>query len=744
MAAEDLRIIIKASDEASAVLKGIGKEASGLGGIFGGVLKVGLLGAAAGVAALGTGLAASIVEAIGAEEATAKLAAVLEATGGISGVTMEQALGLAASFQKLTRFSDETVMSAQAVLLRFRSISKDVFPDATRVTLDLATAMGIDASSAATMLGKALETPGEGLLRLKQAGVAFDDEQTKMILKMAEAGDMAGAQALILKELEKSIGGAANAAGNTFAGQLDILKNAFSDSLEIIGGAFLPALTELVTSINANIMPAFREWAKLIAVGDWGAAIGQAWTKITEMATAIANELVRQWPAISAKLVEWAGKFWDWLTGTVIPAVAGKMGEFSQALVNWSTSDDGKSAMQQVGKNAGQAIVDGLKTLFTDPATGTVSGLSIVDMLQNAATNFRTTLATIGGTIVGGIVSGILQNFTDKATADKVGVSIGDMMTNLQSVIFNPMGTLAKYITDTLSNAIRTATTIKDALAGDFTDAWQAIQDQNWSQHGIDTATLLKSGLTSLGTAMRNAMPSALTDSWADINAQNWWLHGNDASTWFKNGLTSLGTAMRNALPDALKDAWADITNQKWNQHGIDTSTLFKNGLTSLGTAMRNAIPDALKDAWTDITNMNWWQKGSDVAKSFQDGLRAWWGNIVDALLGAVQDAIDRIKQILGIASPSKVMADIGAQMAAGLQTGFAQPMLSASTVVSQVLSPRMGGASLVGAGVGMGGGGFTFVYAPQISLATREEAEQTIAPMVVTAVLDAQRRGML
>ena len=43
---------------------------------------------------------------------------------------------------------------------------------------------------------------------------------------MMEVGNIAGAQAFILAELEKEFGGAAKAAGQTFGGQLDILKTA--------------------------------------------------------------------------------------------------------------------------------------------------------------------------------------------------------------------------------------------------------------------------------------------------------------------------------------------------------------------------------------------------------------------------------------------------------------------------------------------------------------------------------------
>lgn len=194
-----------------------------------------------------------------AQEIEAQLNAVLEATGESAGITKDAAVDLAGSFAKLTIFEDDAILSAETVLLRFKGISKETFPDATKATLDLATSLKMDLSGAAKLLGKALEDPATGMNRLRTAGVNLTDEQEKMVKAMIDTGDTAGAQKLILDELTKSIGGTAEAAGKTFSGQLKILQNDLGNVFEEIGTDLLPVLIELAKEGKETLVPMIKE-----------------------------------------------------------------------------------------------------------------------------------------------------------------------------------------------------------------------------------------------------------------------------------------------------------------------------------------------------------------------------------------------------------------------------------------------------------------------------------------------------
>src|SRR5512138_1876374 len=139
-------------------------------------------------------LAQSVGEAMSSQEALSQLDAVLKSTGGAAGVTRDQALGLATSLQKVTRFSDEAVLGGENMLLTFTSIGKEVFPRATQTILDMSTALKQDLQSSAIQLGKALNDPISGITALRRVGVQFTDEQEEMIKKMVEGGDLMKAQ----------------------------------------------------------------------------------------------------------------------------------------------------------------------------------------------------------------------------------------------------------------------------------------------------------------------------------------------------------------------------------------------------------------------------------------------------------------------------------------------------------------------------------------------------------------------
>lgn len=236
--ASTVEIIINAKDNASGVLRGVA-------GTIGNIAKVAGAAALAGGAALGAFLASSVKDAMEAENALAQLNAVIQSTGGAAGVTSNEIVAMADSLSQVTRFTDEAIMSGASMLLTFTNIGENVFPQATETILDMSQALGQDLQSSAIQLGKALNDPVEGITALRRVGVRFTDEQEKMIKGLVQAGKLEEAQTLILKELQIEFGGSAKAAGQTFAGQLDILKNKLSNVKEGIGQALIPALSKL-------------------------------------------------------------------------------------------------------------------------------------------------------------------------------------------------------------------------------------------------------------------------------------------------------------------------------------------------------------------------------------------------------------------------------------------------------------------------------------------------------------------
>lgn len=209
-------------------------------------------------------LGLSVLEA-GAEsqDVQAQLEQVLKSTGGVAGMTLDQLNALAQKTAETTRYNDEMAASAETVLLQYTKIGKETFPQALKLATDFATRMKIDLPAAAQTVGKALGDPEQGIGRLNTQLRLFSDVEQKAIEKMAAAGDIAGAQAKIMDRLKEKVGGAAEAAGKTAAGQWQILTNKIEEFKEKIGVALLPVLAHLLEALMPYIdkyLPMFADW----------------------------------------------------------------------------------------------------------------------------------------------------------------------------------------------------------------------------------------------------------------------------------------------------------------------------------------------------------------------------------------------------------------------------------------------------------------------------------------------------
>jgi hypothetical protein len=216
---------LKALSDTQARLDAVGAKALDVGKKFG---------VAFGAAVVG-GLALTIKNTIEQEKVLAQLEARVRSTGGAAGFTSGALAQMAGDLQKVSTFGDEAIISMQSVLLTFTQVRGDEFKGASQAILDMSTALGMDLKSAALQVGKALNDPILGVSALARAGVQLTESQKEAVKSLVEVGDVAGAQRVILKELETQFGGAAAAARNTLGGALVSLKNAFGDLFEVPG-----------------------------------------------------------------------------------------------------------------------------------------------------------------------------------------------------------------------------------------------------------------------------------------------------------------------------------------------------------------------------------------------------------------------------------------------------------------------------------------------------------------------------
>jgi hypothetical protein len=250
---------------ASQGLKGFGSSIGGAMAMLGGI------GAAVGAFSVVTSAVGDMIGAAREGIAVEKeLNAVLLSTKEVAGVNAGMAKELANSLSLVTNFQDDAILKGEAMLLTFTKIGKDVFPQATEAALDYAEKMGVDVVQANMVVGKALNDPIKGVGALTRAGVQFTPVQKQMIKDFMAVNDLAGAQGIVLGELNTQMGGMARAMADPFIQ----VQNAIGEVQEMLGMGIMPMLLEVANAV----LPALRAAAAGAgpALGEFGVALGKA------------------------------------------------------------------------------------------------------------------------------------------------------------------------------------------------------------------------------------------------------------------------------------------------------------------------------------------------------------------------------------------------------------------------------------------------------------------------------------
>lgn len=295
--------------EINATSKGIqdaGAAASpGIGGFFGSVVGKVTLGIAAIQAAWATlqGLfsfaKAAVTEFRAAAQADTALISRIESTGGAAGRTLEQLKKQAGDLQKVTFFTDEQTAKGQEILLTFTNVRDEIFDRTIPAAQDLSTVFGQQLQASAVQLGKALNDPVRGVTALRRVGISFSADQEKMIKSLVETNRLAEAQAIILQEVEREVGGAARAAAEAAGGPYTLLQQRLGEVQEGFG--------ELISRGLDKLRPAF-EVVVTVLEKVTGALLGGE--KATGKYSGVANATVFVLKALGSAL-SFLGDVWN-------------------------------------------------------------------------------------------------------------------------------------------------------------------------------------------------------------------------------------------------------------------------------------------------------------------------------------------------------------------------------------------------------------------------------------------------
>jgi hypothetical protein len=264
--ATTVQLIIEAQDKATKELSRISGEVSKFSGNFGTemkILKAGATAALVGITAVATGIVAFGVSSVkayaNAQSSQARFAHALQAIAKASDEQIASLRRQQNALALVTRFEDDAIASAQAFLASFALTSKQIEIVTPRL-LDMAeglrdsTGATIGLEGASNMLGKALQLGTVGMLA--KAGVTIPGTTKAMqdLFKATfEHANLQKRVAMLAELVDGNFKGQAITAGDTLAGQIDILSNSYENLKEDIGAALADAFSPFVGAIQKYI-----------------------------------------------------------------------------------------------------------------------------------------------------------------------------------------------------------------------------------------------------------------------------------------------------------------------------------------------------------------------------------------------------------------------------------------------------------------------------------------------------------
>jgi tape measure domain-containing protein len=109
-------------------------------------------------------------------------------------------------------------------------------------------------------------------------------------------------------------------------------------------------------------------------------------------------------------------------------------------------------------------------------------------------------------------------------------------------------------------------------------------------------------------------------------------------------------------------------------QAGAQILITLAGGLAKAIPQLISQIPAIVRSIWNGFTSVNWGEVGMNIITGIASGVTSAAGQLVDAAVGAAKDALNWVKDKLGIHSPSRVFRDqVGVMIGRGMAEGIDQ-----------------------------------------------------------------------
>lgn len=539
-----------------------------------------------------------------------------------------------------------------------------------------------------------------------------------------------------------------------FGGALETLQIIVSDKLK-------PTLREFVqfgTRAIETLSTAFQDGGLHGAMDALGTVLSEGLNMVIaktpamidagmQLLGALGQGLMNNLPAIitAAETV-----MWQMVDGLIIalPALAEGAAQIivglSQRLV------ENLPKLQQAAEAVIPALVEAIKVAA--PAL-IDAAIAIIDVLAAELANQLPLLLEAGASILGNLIAGITSSLPAFLLSIRpVMDGIGGIIKTVSSV-----KDVVKTVLDAVGIKLTGVIDIVGKLKGGLSALWGVL-----AANPIAIIIAAVAGLVAALIGLWNTnedFRAAVTEIWENIKeafVNAWeaikgaWDKAVEFFSGIGEGIHSAFEAVTTALTEFFTAAWETVKGAWDAAKGFfsDIGEGIRETFSEVKTAISERFSEgwsAVKSAWDGATgffsekwegiknvfsNVGDWFKniGSNIVDGLKTGIRNAWESFTGWLDDKVGGIINGVKSMLGIASPSKVFAGIGENMALGLSVGWEKEYDSIKSRIedgmafqpahvdveaSTLYTARHQSGDIAGAGAGRGGDTFNF-YSPK------------------------------
>lgn len=332
---------------------------------------------------------------------------------------------------------------------------------------------------------------------------------------------------------------------------------------------------------------------------------------------------------------------------------------YQDSLQDMQTALDGaKRGMITEFLPAVTSVMDGLTEIFggdSDKGIGMISdGIGqFVDKISESMPK----ILEFGSQVLVSLADAIVENLPSLITAatDTILTLVNGLVENLPEIIEVGLQVIIALAEGIVENLPELIPTIVDVVL----EIVDILTEPDTLANLIDAAIAI---IIALAEGLIDALPKLIEKAPEIIE--------NLVTAIIENAPKLLDAAVEliEKLWEGIKSCWQTIKG--WGKEIIDKIwtgiTLKWREVKEWGSNILAKIGDGFTQVWEDIKNI-----GSDIVRGIWEGIKNMGSWISDKVGGFFGGIVDGIKDFLGIASPSKVFAQIGAFSAEGFGVGF-------------------------------------------------------------------------